>query len=735
MRFLWYFRLSSYLLIGSGFLALLITDYYGLFSAVIFAAIIAIGWQIDAGKWRPLLSPLAWNLATIAFLLISVADVLFLRRVGAVGLVNFLVFLQMTKIFSPKHDRDYMTIYVISFFELLITSIMTFSVLFALSCVIFAITATWALITLNMKRDIDAYILPDSSAATSVPVSQEAYMNVPALSSTLNRTFFAGTLGVTLVSFLLSLVIFVILPRFQEGMLFRSGETFSQRVSGFSEEVALDSFGTIRLDHRPVMRVILPDIANQQQLPHQLYWKGMTYNHYDGVRWRSETQRKTSIKLSKGYEQVAWLGTTHEKHRLLEQQIELTSADYEVIFAANTLQGTEGRFLSLAYDRLSGNAHVIHNPYSPNYTAYSDISRPADSSLQYTDTEYPETIRRSYLQVPELPERIRQLAREIGADLTQPYAMILAVQQYLMQHYEYSLDVQRSAELMPLDDFLFVNKAGHCEYYATSMAILLRILGVPTRLVNGFAQGRWNEYGRFFTVRQSDAHAWVEVYFPAYGWVTFDPTPPAAFGDTYQQFVEQRNFLANMYRYSEYLRTKWNRYVIDFSTRDQANLALRAFYASRAARRSLSSSLEHIRQQIQQVKFSLSSRTLWTILGAIPVVIFALYLLRRTLRVLHIPLPKFSRRSHSPRKQIIHFYKHMLHILARKGLSKSPAATPGEFARLVESKYPLIGSDVKYLTNLYYAVRYGHYQLQPEEISSVEAMLREMKKQQQKTLS
>jgi transglutaminase-like putative cysteine protease len=56
------------------------------------------------------------------------------------------------------------------------------------------------------------------------------------------------------------------------------------------------------------------------------------------------------------------------------------------------------------------------------------------------------------------------------------------------------------------------------------MAILLRVLGVPARVVNGFAQGRWNEYGRFFTVRQSDAHAWVEVYFPSHGWVVFDPT-------------------------------------------------------------------------------------------------------------------------------------------------------------------------------------------------------------------
>lgn len=728
MRFFWYFRLSSYLLIGAGFLALLITDYYGLFSALIFAVIIAIGWQIDAGKWRPLLSPFAWNLATIAFLLFSVADVLFLRGIGAVGLVNFLIFLQMTKIFSPKRNRDYMTIYVISFFELLITSILTFNVLFALSCVVFAVTATWALITLNMKRDIDTYLLSNSSETPADGVAPEAYRRVPALSSALNGTFFFGTLGVTLASFLLSLAIFVILPRFREGMLFRYGETFAQRVSGFSEEVALDTFGTIRQDHRPVMRVSLPDIPDRRQLPHRLYWKGMTYNQYDGVRWRSEAQPKTPIKLSREYEQVAWFGATHDKQTLLEQQIELTTAEYEVVFAANTLQGTEGRFLSLYYENLSGNTHVVYNPYAPNYTAYSDISRPVESNLQQAGTEYPEEIQQRYLQVPDLPERIRQLAHEIGAEATQPYSLTLAVQEYLTQNYAYSLDVRRSPELMPLDDFLFVNKAGHCEYYATGMAILLRILGVPTRLVNGFAQGRWNEYGQFFTVRQSDAHAWVEVYFPSYGWVTFDPTPAAAFGDIYQEFVEQRNFLANMYRYSEYLRTKWNRYVIDFSTRDQANLALRAFYASRSARRNLRESLNPLRERIQQIKTSLSSRTLWTIAGAIPVVGFLLYFVWRALRVLRIPLPTFSRRSRSARRQVIRFYTQMLHILARKGMAKPLAATPGEFARFVAQHAPAFGADVVYITNLYYAVRYGQYQVQQEDMFGIESKLRAIKK-------
>lgn len=730
MHFIFYFRLSSYLLIGSGFLALLVTEDYGLFSAIIFAAILAIGWQTDRGTWHIPVSPLFWNLATMAFLLVSLADVLFWRRMGAVGLVNFLVFLQMTKIFTPKHNHDYIIIYVISFFLLLITSIMTFSVLFALSCLLFAVTATWALITFNMKQEIEAHLLPASKTDVSNDQLEEAYSNFPVLSSVLTGKFFVGTFGVTMASFVVSLAVFVILPRFREGMLFRYGSEFSQRVSGFSEEVALDSFGVIRLDHRPVMRVSLPQIEEGQTLPFRLYWKGLSYNHYDGFRWRADPQRKKHIHLTREYEQVAWFGLSDDKSELLEQRVELSSSGYEVLFAAHAAQGIEGRFLGLYYDELTGNTQVIYNPYSPNYTVYSDISRPAAEALEQDGREYPEEILAWYVQTPELSERILGLAHEIGTDLSNPYRLAFAVQKYLDQNYAYSLDVRRSTDITPLEDFLFVNKTGHCEYYATSMAILLRVLGVPARVVNGFAQGRWNEYGRFFTVRQSDAHAWVEVYFPSHGWVVFDPTPAAAFGDTYQQFVEQRNFLANVYRYSEYLRAKWNRYVIDFSTLDQADLAVRAFRASRSARRNISGRLRQLKDGVHQVFSSFAALDLWTILGAIPAIAFGVYLVHRTLRYIRLKLPILAKRPRSARKQILLFYQRMLHIFARKGMPKHAAVTPGEFACMIDHQYPDYSRDVQYITDLYYAVRYGQHQLQQEELLSVENKLREIRRKQ-----
>ena len=220
MGFLFYFRLSSYLLIGTGFLALLVTGYYGILAAMIFMAIIATGWRVDSGKLTIPISPLFWNLATIVVLVLCFIDVVYIRKISSLGLVNFLIFLQMTKILSPtKQDSDYATIYIISFFQLLISSIMTFSIFFAFSCILFAITGTWALITLQLKREIETHIIRNDKNREPEALQDEAYFNLPALSSLLNVKFFVSTLGITLLTFLMSLIVFIILPRVQEGFL------------------------------------------------------------------------------------------------------------------------------------------------------------------------------------------------------------------------------------------------------------------------------------------------------------------------------------------------------------------------------------------------------------------------------------------------------------------------------------------------------------------------------------
>ena len=89
----------------------------------------------------------------------------------------------------------------------------------------------------------------------------------------------------------------------------------------------------------------------------------------------------------------------------------------------------------------------------------------------------------------------------------------------------YTLQLSRTVPHDPLANFLFERKQGHCEYFASSMAVMLRTLGIPSRVVNGFRTGEFNDLTSQYVVRASNAHSWVEAYFPGYGWIAFDPTP------------------------------------------------------------------------------------------------------------------------------------------------------------------------------------------------------------------
>src|SRR5687767_4217268 len=121
----------------------------------------------------------------------------------------------------------------------------------------------------------------------------------------------------------------------------------------------------------------------------------------------------------------------------------------------------------------------------------------------------------------------------------------------------------------PLADFLFNVKAGHCEYFSTAMAVMLRTRGIPARVVNGFLPGEYNDAAGAYTVRQSDAHSWVEVYFPeSRAWVTFDPTPLAGRTEPVNQ-----GLTAQLGKYAEAFELFWFQYVVGYDQQEQRSLA------------------------------------------------------------------------------------------------------------------------------------------------------------------
>ena len=122
--------------------------------------------------------------------------------------------------------------------------------------------------------------------------------------------------------------------------------------------------------------------------------------------------------------------------------------------------------------------------------------------------------------------KIAALANSITKDATNPYDKAVAIETYLRANYAYSLEPGAPAGGQdPLESFLFTNKVGYCEFFASAMGHMLRAEGIPTRLVNGYGQGTFDTKNKQWVVKETDAHTWVEAYFPTYGWIPFEPTP------------------------------------------------------------------------------------------------------------------------------------------------------------------------------------------------------------------
>ena len=204
------------------------------------------------------------------------------------------------------------------------------------------------------------------------------------------------------------------------------------------------------------------------------------------------------------------------------------------------------------------------------------------------------------------------------------------------------------------------------------MAVLLRAVGIPARVVNGFQRGEWNEVGQFYAVRQRDAHSWVEVFFTGVGWVTFDPSPRAAF--------EEQTFGVSGWagKYFDALRMRWNRYVIDYNVGDQAMLAMSLRRQSTLFRQGLGRTWD-----LWSFKVQLSLRRLWRrygyALGVLAVLLAAgVFLLRK------VPVLGGSKSAwifHLRTRRVpVAFYERMLRLLARRGCPRPPTATAREFA-------------------------------------------------------
>jgi transglutaminase-like putative cysteine protease len=370
------------------------------------------------------------------------------------------------------------------------------------------------------------------------------------------------------------------------------------------------------------------------------------------------------------------------------------------------------------------------------YTVHSDTHEPPPERLRAEPSARPAAanLRRpveSYLQLPaSLDTRVGSLAVMVvsQARARNAYDAARAVEAHLNRNaygggYRYSLEMRASGP-DPLSDFLFNVRAGHCEYFATAMAVMLRTLGVPTRIVNGFQPGEYNAAADAYVVRQADAHSWVEVYFAQEdAWVAFDPTP----ADGRPAGTSGTGLSGSLRRYADALELFWIQHVVAYDRQGQRELA-----------RTLSSQISSYRVAASESADGLGAlfaawfgggRGGWfaAALGfaSTPAVFvpaslllfgFGLLWLRRGVRAGRGRGAKGGRESAAA--VVVEFYARMSTSLAARGLSRPPDQTPLEFAESVGTP------EVLAVTKAYNRVRFGGEGLSPAEARQVEEWLR-----------
>jgi hypothetical protein len=337
------------------------------------------------------------------------------------------------------------------------------------------------------------------------------------------------------------------------------------------------------------------------------------------------------------------------------------------------------------------------------YYGFSKLPALNAGKLHSALPEYPSDITSTYLQLPtQLDPRIPELARQITANARTPYDKAQALETYLRTRFTYTLNLSGKPGDDPLPHFLFETRAGHCEYFASSMAVMLRTLGIPSREVNGFLPGEYNDLGGDYIVRASDAHSWVEVYFPGpgNGWVVFDPTPAGPEGAS--------GILTRLGQYMDLLQLTWNEWVISYDLAHQIVLAQNVERSSRNWKDVLQQKYQRLQDKGRHWMKS------WHhglgLLIPIAMVLF-LVVLRFNLiaaAVRRVRLFFQLRASESARNNpqlASRLYSEVLRLLERRGFPRRETQTPFEFAAAVGD--PGLASPLQEFTQLYAHARFG----------------------------
>jgi len=726
-----YFQVSLYLLVSTGVLAVVSTGKLDLFSTLVPpAALIYKGVRMRRGR-GPELSPRVATWLVLVYFLFFPVDLWVLSRGMAEGAPNpqlyaallaaihLLLFATIVRLYSARTNRDSAFLAALAVAAMLSSAILTVETSFLIVLAIFLVLSVSTFVALEMRRSaagaVSPPLEPDSSAAHG-----------------LNRALGVTSLLVAASALVIGVGIFFVIPRFTTGYL-SALNLQPALMTGFSDNVTLGEIGQIQKSSSVVMRIRIDGDSRKGE---DIHWRGIGLTTFDGKRWFTPSRDQAIVTANPAgdYALDAFFNPLRGDTYPLRYTVLMEPIATDAIFVPARAELIRGRFGEeitrpdgtvrrgyLLLDQTGSLFNASHNGIKIRYEGTSLLPAASPSQLRKAPPFYPEAISNTYLQLPALDPRVRALAEKIVGSSSSEYDKAVAIRRYLSTHYSYTLDLSGPPTDDPLADFLFVRRSGNCEYFASAMTVMLRSMGIPARYVTGFLPGEYNDVGGDYIVRESDAHAWVEVYFPGYDWITFDPTPP---GNGRRAGLFQKLAL-----YWDWFQFSWSEWVVNYDFSHQLTLGQNLEKSSRTWGERVRDVYQKKERAAMAALMALDHRleaSRYFLPGLLALLLALLFFVRGRLMIRYV-VARWSLRARRGGNLTAGLaaleYSEMLRLLERRGWTKSPSQTPLEFVSAIPAGE--LSGPISQLTELYQSARFGDHPARIEQMSSLLRSIRD----------
>jgi hypothetical protein len=590
---------------------------------------------------------------------------------STIPLAHFAALTQGLQLLDARPRKTEFLLVTLAVFQLVLAANLTDSVFFIPLLVATLLATVWTLLVHTLR--MEALEAGDPGSVTQ------------AVTPGLLRT----TLLASSLSIVLALLLFVALPRLRSSVVTASALAPTLATAGFSERVELGDLGRIRQDPTVVLRV--ETLEGEPPGFGGDYWRGLAFDRFDGRSWSITPAGRHRIAGSA--ETGVFLG--HDPGEIDRvQRVVREPVAGGVLFAAGEVRRLQGGVRHLQRDASGGLYAGDQGDERVRYTVATRRRAGWDDERLRRDAAAP-PLRdgERFLQRPPLGSTVTEMAQRIVAGARSDADRVRAVETWLLRNGRYTDHPPETGERPPIEAFLLGELAGHCEYFASAMVVLLRELGIPARLVNGFAGGRENPIGGFVELTRSDAHTWVEVHYRSAGWVRYDPTPP----DLRARPAAVASLATRLRDLGSALELWWFQRVVGFDRSDQMRALKEAWRAWQRARSGGLRERSRGRWTARRTasRWPPDDRIPWRALAGALGVAGAIGLLR------------WRRRRDGDRSALPAAYAAALRLLERRRLARPAATTARAFARRVAASLPPAGPPFGALTERYLAARFG----------------------------